>query len=103
MVLCKKVAKLKYFKYCDNHLLIHFRTIKLLLYRPYILKLIFLFNFYPTAVKGCQDIVFMYGIQMGRWTVEKVSSGCISETVRYRKLILGRDIDWGSVSVNVKG
>ena len=33
----------------------------------------------------------------------KVYSGCISETVRYRKLILLRDIGWGSVSVNVKG
>ena len=31
---------------------------------------------------------------VGGWQ-EKVCLGCISETVRYRKLILGRDIGWG--------
>ena len=31
---------------------------------------------------------------MGGWR-EKVCPGCISETVRCRKLILGRDIGWG--------
>ena len=40
---------------------------------------------------------------MGRWVYgwvgmwqEKDCLGCISETVRCRKLILGRDIGWGS-------
>ena len=47
--------------------------------------------FYPTAPKGCRGIVFTHGVRMGgRW--EKVCPGFISETVRYRKLILGRDI-----------
>ena len=31
---------------------------------------------------------------MGGWR-DKVCLGCISETVRCRKLIRGRDIDWG--------
>ena len=48
-------------------------------------------NFYPTALKGWLGIVFTYGVWMGRWR-EKVCPGCISETVRCRKLILGRDI-----------
>ena len=52
------------------------------------------FHFYPTAHKACQGIVFIHGVLMGgRW--EKVCLGCISETVRCRKLILGRDIGWG--------
>ena len=55
--------------------------------------------FYPTALKGCRGIVFTHGVRMGwragvlsggRW--EKVCPGCISETVRCRKLILSRDI-----------
>ena len=55
----------------------------------------FIFSFYPAALKGCQGIVFTHGVQMGgRWggRREKVCPGCISETVRCRKLILGRDI-----------
>ena len=61
--------------------------------------LIFILCFYPTALKGCQGIVFTHGVRMGmqasgrssgQW--EKVCPGCISETVRCRKLILGRDI-----------
>ena len=53
-------------------------------------------GFYPTALKG---IVFTHGVRMGgrpggrvggRWEI--VCPGCISETVRCRKLILGRDI-----------
>ena len=48
-------------------------------------------NFYPTALKGCQGIVFTHSVRMdGQW--EKVCPGCISETVRCKKLILGRDI-----------
>ena len=46
---------------------------------------------YPTALKGCQGIVFTHGVRMGRRR-EKVCPGCISETVRCRKLTLGRDI-----------
>ena len=46
---------------------------------------------YPTTVKGCQDIVFTHGVRMGGRR-EKVCPGYISETVRCRKLILGRDI-----------
>ena len=58
------------------------------------------FSFYPTALKGCRGIVFTHGVRMG-WRAggrvggcpwEKVSPGCISEIVRCRKLILGRDI-----------
>ena len=57
----------------------------------------FLKKFYPTALKGCRGIVFTYGVQMGRtagsqW--EKVCLGCISETVRCRKLMLGREIGY---------
>ena len=53
----------------------------------------------PTALKGCRGIVFTHGVRMGiqaggqtgvRW--EKVCPGCMSETVRCRKLIPGRDI-----------
>ena len=33
-------------------------------------------------------------IQVGSRVVGKVCQGCIAETVRCRKLILGRDIDW---------
>ena len=53
------------------------------------------FNFYPTALKGCQGIVFTHGVRMGKRVGgrrEIVCPGCISETVRCRKLILGRDI-----------
>ena len=51
--------------------------------------------FYPTAFKACRGIVFTQGDYMGgragrRW--EKVCPDCISETVRCRKLIIGRDI-----------
>ena len=56
-------------------------------------------NFYPTALKGCWGIVFTHGVRMdgqagGRpgGRREIVCPGCISETVRCRKLILGRDI-----------
>ena len=44
-----------------------------------------------------RGIVFTHDVQMGgqpfRWR-EKVCPGCISETIRCRKLILGRDIGW---------
>ena len=64
-------------------------------------------TFYPTALKGCRGIVFTHDVRMGGWAGgragvlsggrvggrrEKVCPGCISETVRCRKLILGRDI-----------
>ena len=55
---------------------------------------VFNYYFYPTALNGCWGIVFTHGVRMvgrvgGR---EIVCPGCISETVRCRKLILGRDI-----------
>ena len=50
------------------------------------------FHFYQTALKGCRGIVFTHGVRMGGRR-EKVCPGCISETVRFRKLILGRNID----------
>ena len=57
-------------------------------------------HFYPTALKGCPGIVFTHGVRMGRWAdiwsgrrvAGKVCLGYISESVRCRKLILGRDI-----------
>ena len=43
---------------------------------------------------------------MGRWAVRqaagKVCPACISETVRCRKLILGRDIDLAVVTLSLK-
>ena len=63
--------------------------------------------FYPTALKGCWGIVFTHVVRMGGWTGvraggrasgrvggrrEIVCPGCISETVRCRKLILCRDV-----------
>ena len=53
---------------------------------------------YPTAVKCSWGIVFTHGVGMGGQVVgwrEKVCLGCISETVRCRKLILGTDIGQG--------
>ena len=41
------------------------------------------------ALKGCRGIVFKHGVRMGSRR-EKVCPGCISETVRCKKLILGR-------------
>ena len=56
-------------------------------------------HFYPTARKGCRGIVFTHGVRMGGWAVrrvggwlEEVCPACISETIRCRKLMLGRDI-----------
>ena len=52
-------------------------------------------NFYPTALKGSPGIVFTSGVLMGEQAFvrqEKVWLGCISETIRCRKLILNRDI-----------
>ena len=43
--------------------------------------------FYPTALKDCRGIVFTHGVRMGG----RACPGYISETVRCRKLILGRD------------
>ena len=47
------------------------------------------------ALKGCRGIVFTHGVRAGGRVGgrrEIVCPGCISETVRCRKLILGRDI-----------
>ena len=52
-------------------------------------------HFYPIVLNGCQGIVFTKGIVMEGWAVGKVCPGCISETVRYRKRTLGRDIGCG--------
>ena len=44
---------------------------------------------------GLSGIVFTHGVRIGGWVGgrhKKVCSGCISETARCRKLILGRDI-----------
>ena len=64
-------------------------------------------GFSPTAVKGCESIVFFHGVQMGRWTVsgadrwwENVCLGCISETLRCSKLILGGGIVLGCRCAN---
>ena len=59
-------------------------------------------HFYPTVLKGCRGIDFTHGVQMGRQG-EKVCPGYISETVRCRQLILGRDIGWGGVGVQRHG
>ena len=45
---------------------------------------------YPTALKGCRGIVFTHGVCLGGGG--KVCLGYISETIRCRKFILGRDI-----------
>ena len=42
------------------------------------------------GMQGCQDIVFIHCVQMGGQ--EKVCPGSVSETIMYKKLILGRDI-----------
>ena len=64
----------------------------------YCVEIVNLKCFYPTALKGCRSIVFTLGVRMGRraggWQ-EEVCPGCISETIRFRKLILSRDIGWG--------
>ena len=44
--------------------------------------------------QGCAGIVFTQGVRMGRWW-QKVYLGCISETIKCRKLTLGWDIGWG--------
>ena len=48
------------------------------------------FLFYHTALRACLGTVFTHGVRMGGWK-GKGCPGCISETVRYRKLTLGRD------------
>ena len=50
---------------------------------------------YPTALKGYRGIVFTHGVLMDGRAAGKVCPACISETLRCRKLILGRDIDKG--------
>ena len=47
-------------------------------------------------------IVFTHGVRMGG-RLEIVCPGCISETVRCRKFILGGDIGWGGVCVQRHG
>ena len=44
--------------------------------------------FTPQFLRAVLGIVFTHGVQMGSWR-EKVCLGCISETVRCKKLILG--------------
>ena len=61
-------------------------------------NIILFLAFYPTALKDCRGIGFTHDVQIagqvgGGW--ENVCPGCISETIRCRKLILGRDIGWG--------
>ena len=55
------------------------------------ISFVFLVTFYPTALKGV-----LFSPMVSRWAGgmhrEKVCLGCISETVRCRKLIFGTDI-----------
>ena len=51
-------------------------------------------SFYPTALEGLCGYRFHPGHLDGR-AVAKVCPCCISETIRCRKVILGRDIGWG--------
>ena len=86
----------------------HFNVflMSLAFYLTFLRKLIYMFGFYPTALKGCQGIVFTNGVWMGiraGGQREKVCPGCISEAVRCRKFILGRDIGWGGVGVQRHG
>ena len=53
-------------------------------------------------IEGCWCIVFAHGVRMGRQAggrQEEVCPACISETVRCRKLILGREIGFGGIGV----
>ena len=44
--------------------------------------------------------IVIHGVRMGGWVlVGRVCQGYISETARYKKLILDRDISWGVVVV----
>ena len=73
-------------------LLVHFKTqlgrFKLYIrgYRSIVLVVSLCQCFYPTALKGGRGIVFTHGVLMGR------RAGGISETIRCKKLILGREI-----------
>ena len=55
--------------------------------------------FYPTAFKGCADIVFTHGIWMGGQAAGKSLSGLYLRNDEVHdvetKLILSRDIGWG--------
>ena len=68
----------------------------ILLLNCLVLILYLYIHFCPTALKGCWVLFspmvsrWAGGRLDGRW--EKVCLGCISETVRCRKFILGRDI-----------
>ena len=50
---------------------------------------------YPTAFKSGAGIVFIHGLWMAGELAAAVSLACISETIRCRKLILGREIGSG--------
>ena len=60
-----------------------------------------------SPVKGCVGIVFTYGIRMVglaiRWEVAESLSGLYLRNRKHRKLMLGRDIGWGIVSVQHHG
>ena len=54
------------------------------------------FTIQPLQVSA--GIVFTSGVQLNRWIIcwpENSCLGCISQTVKYRKFILGGDIGWG--------
>ena len=56
-------------------------------------------------IKGGWGIVFTHGVRMGRQVGEwqkKVYQGCIPETVRCRKLIVGRAIGWGLCTTSLR-
>ena len=64
------------------------------LHLEHFVKICYSATFYPTALKGCRGTVFTPGVRMGgRREID--GPGCISETIRCRKFILGTDIGWG--------
>ena len=63
---------------------------------PYSMKICSFYSFYPTQFKCSAGIVFTRNVQLGRqrgswsdWQGKKSCPGCLSETVRYRKTVLG--------------
>ena len=53
------------------------------------------------ALKGCTAIVFAHGVWVGGWALGNVCPDIISETIRCRILLLGRDIGQGVQMCNV--
>ena len=49
-------------------------------------------SFLHHSSQGLSGFCFTHGVRLGGQVAEKIGPGCISETVRSRKWILGRDI-----------